>query len=220
MGKDKNVLYSIRENTVDMRGEIKINKKKGWRVLFMSVIGGIRWNLGPPKPEVDGWKLGEKTAAKGHCLLNLIKRAKPVYIEVFATMGFAVRNQGYWIASWVPNPQIKPSWKRELGLITLNLIIACILGYSIHHLGISMNTSRFIIQRKMNEKEAICFNLAFILGYFLTFLATFMFTVLQHSTNRPVLWCVIQELVTYNQRSSTRNKLDTSFCCNRLISTI
>lgn len=28
MGKDKNVLYSIRENTVDMRGEIKINKKK------------------------------------------------------------------------------------------------------------------------------------------------------------------------------------------------
>lgn len=103
-------------------------------------------------------------------------KVKPVYLEVFATMGFAVRNQGYWIASWVPNPQIKPSWKRELGLITLNLIIACILGYSIHHLGISMNTSRFIIQRKMNEKEAICFNLAFILGYFLTFLATFMFT--------------------------------------------
>lgn len=29
MGKDKNVLYSIRENTVDMRGEIKINKKRG-----------------------------------------------------------------------------------------------------------------------------------------------------------------------------------------------
>lgn len=83
-----------------------------------------------------------------------------------------------------------------------------------------MNTSRFIIQRKMNEKETICFNLAFILGYFLTFLATFMFAVLQHSTNRPVLLCVIQELVTYNQRSSTRNKLDTSFCCNRLISTI
>lgn len=102
-------------------------------------------------------------------------KVKPVYLEVFATMGFAVRNQGYWIASWVPNPQIKPSWKRELGLITLNLIIACILGYSIHHLGISMNTSRFIIQRKMNEKEAICFNLAFILEYFLTFLATFMF---------------------------------------------
>lgn len=147
-------------------------------------------------------------------------KVKPVYLEVFATMGFAVRNQGYWIASWVPNPQIKPSWKRELGLITLNLIIACILGYSIHHLGISMNTSRFIIQRKMNEKEAICFNLAFILGYFLTFLATFMFAVLQHSTNRPVLLCVIQELVTYNQRSSTRNKLDTSFCCNRLISPI
>lgn len=50
-----------------------------------------------------------------------------------------------------------------------------------------MNTSRFIIQRKMNEKEAICFNLAFIFGYFWTFLATFMFTVLQRSTNRPVL---------------------------------
>lgn len=51
----------------------------------------------------------------------------------------------------------------------------------------NINEHQQIHQRKMNEKEAICFNLAFILGYFLTFLATFMFTVLQHSTNRPVL---------------------------------
>lgn len=73
MGKDKNVLYFIRENIVDMRGEIKINKKKGWRVFFMFVIGGIRWNLGLFKLEVDGWKLGEKIVVKGYCLLYLIK---------------------------------------------------------------------------------------------------------------------------------------------------
>lgn len=72
---------------------------------------------------------------------------------------------------------------RELGLITLNLIMACILTYTIHHKGISMNTRRFIIQPKMNEKEVICFNLAFVLRYFLTFLATFMFTVFRRSAN-------------------------------------
>lgn len=216
MGKDKNVLYSIRENTVDMRGEIKINKKKGVKGFIYVCNWRNKMKLRPTQTRGGRVEVGRKNSRERPLFAEPDKagnngKVKPVYLEVFATMGFAVRNQGYWIASWVPNPQIKPSWKRELGLITLNLIIACILGYSIHHLGISMNTSRFIIQRKMNEKEAICFNLAFILGYFLTFLATFMFTVLQHSTNRPVLWCVIQELVTYNQRSSTRNKLDTSF---------
>lgn len=64
-GKDKNVLYSIREYSVDTREEIKIDKYVcNWR---------NKMKLGPPKPEVEGWKLVEKTAGKGHCLLNLVK---------------------------------------------------------------------------------------------------------------------------------------------------
>lgn len=64
-GKDKNVLYSIREYSVDTREKIKIDKYVcNWR---------NKMKLGPPKPEVEGWKLVEKTAGKGHCLLNLVK---------------------------------------------------------------------------------------------------------------------------------------------------
>lgn len=94
MGKDKNVLYSIRENTVDMRGEIKINKKKGVKGFIYVCNWRNKMKLRPTQTRGGRVEVGRKNSREPDKAGNNGK-VKPVYLEVFATMGFAVRNQGY-----------------------------------------------------------------------------------------------------------------------------
>lgn len=100
MGKDKNVLYSIRENTVDMRGEIKINKKKGVKGFIYVCNWRNKMKLRPTQTRGGRLEVGRKNSLERPLFAEPDKagnngKVKPVYLEVFATMGFAVRNQGY-----------------------------------------------------------------------------------------------------------------------------